>query len=200
MTTISSSPPEVVRPLVKPPAAAPSQAPTTATAPSQPVTAAKGDAIFKSGTEMVEFGEKFIDNLSGHLDAATSLRHTLTPECLEDLRNKRGDEFAEIVRSTCVEAIGKCEQMAQADQAALRSVFSVSGDLVTKDDKGDNVLGKFTLKGRGGGFAVIIDSEKGAFVTNNGKEFTSNFARAVPPQNRNLPYLKLISDTLNIKV
>jgi hypothetical protein len=200
MTTISSSPPEVVRTLAKPPAAAPSQAPTTAAAPSQAATAAKGDAIFKSGTEMVEFGEKFIESLSSKLGAVKAFKAMLSPEHIEKIRNARGDEIAESLRATYIEGIGKCERMAQADQAALRSVFSVSGDLATKDDKGDNVLGKFTLKGRGGGFAVIIDSEKGAFVSNNGKEFTSNFARIVPPQNRNLPYLKLISDTLNIKV
>jgi hypothetical protein len=200
MTTISSSPPEVVRTLAKPPAAAPSPAPTTATAPSQPATAVKGDAVFKSGTEMVEFGEKFIEMLSSDLGAVKAFKSTLNPEYFEMLRSARGDEFAASVRASDIEAMGKCERMAQAEQAALRSVFSVSGDLVAKDDKGDNVLGKFTLKGRGGGFAVIIDSEKGAFVSNNGKEFTSNFARAVPPQNRNLPYLKLISDTLNIKV
>jgi hypothetical protein len=200
MTTISSSPPEVVRTPAKPPAAAPSQAPTTATAPSQAIPAAKGDAIFKSGTEMVEFGEKFIEMLSSDLGAVKAFKALLSPEHMEKVRNARGDEYAESVRASHIEAMGKCERMAQAEQAALRSVFSVSGDLVAKDDKGDNVLGKFTLKGRGGGFAVIIDSEKGAFVSNNGKEFTSNFARVVPSQNRNLPYLKLISDTLNIKV
>jgi hypothetical protein len=200
MTMIGSSPPEVVRTPAKPPATAPSPAPTTAAAPSQAATAAKGDAVFKSGTEMVEFGEKFIESLNSDLGAVKAFKAMLSPEEIEKLRSARGDEFAESFRLSHIEAMGKCERMAQADQAALRSVFSVSGDLVTKDDKGDNVLGKFTLKGRGGGFAVIIDSEKGAFVSNNGKEFTSNFARAVPPQNRNLPYLKLISDTLNIKV
>lgn len=34
----------------------------------------------------------------------------------------------------------------------------------------------------------------------HGGAFTSDFARITPPQVHNLPYLKVIADTLNVKV
>lgn len=95
---------------------------------------------------------------------------------------------------------GRLEAMAKTDEAALRGAFTVKGELITRDEGGIRTLGKFTLSGTGAGFAVEIDSEKGASVSRNAGAFTSDFARITSPHLRNLPYLKAITDTLNLKV
>ena len=191
MTTIASTPPMTVQPPTAQPAPA-------AAKPQATASAASSNAIFKTPAELVEVGEKFLDNLTSHLGGADSARYDLT--LIEELRKTRGDEFAESFRATTEKSIGRFEQMAQTDISALHSAFSVSGELVTRNEEGRRVLGKFTLSGQGPGFAVQIDSEKGASVSNSGGPFTSDFARITPPQLRNLPYLKVVADTLNVKI
>ncbi|WP_431854524.1 hypothetical protein [Azospirillum sp.] len=161
---------------------------------------ASGNQLFKNAPEMVEFAENFLDKLTSSLGLAEGLRRSLTPEQFERDKRIHGEETAKLRRAADEELMHKAEQMAQTDAAALRGAFSVSGDLIKTDEAGNRTLGRFALSGQGNGFAVRIDSEKGAFVSSGDGPFTSDFARITPPQLRNLPYLKAIADSLNVKV
>ncbi len=190
MTTIGSPPPATVpNPSAQP-------APVAAK-PQAAAAAASSYAAFKTSAEMVEFGEKFLDNLISHLGGADGARFGLQQD-VEHFRKTRGDEFAEEYRERMESYSASCERMAQTDLAALRGAFSVSGELIARDAEGRRMLGAFTLSGQGPGYAVRIDSEKGVSVSNDGGPFTADFARITPPQLRNLPYLKAIIDTLNV--
>lgn len=186
MTSIGSTPPVAV------------QAATVAAKPQATASAASSNATFKTPAELVEVGEKFLDNLASHMASADGARWRI--EHMDEVRAARGAEFANKHRALMQDLMVRSESMAQTDIAALHKAFSVSGDLVTRNEEGRRVLGKFTLSGQGPGFAVRIDSEKGAAVSGNGGPFTGDFARITPPQLRNLPYLKAVADTLNVKV
>ena len=194
MTSIASTAAAVQTPTV----------PKATVAAKPQATAATGEAssnqLFKNAPEMVEFAESFLNKLTSSLGGADGARRSLTPERFEEDRKKFGEEVATVLRSKTLAAMDKFEQMAQTDAAALRGAFSISGELIKTDEAGNRTLGRFTLSGQGNGFAVRIDSEKGAFVSTGDGSFTSDFARITPPQLRNLPYLQAIADTLNVKV
>jgi hypothetical protein len=184
-------------------AAAPVQTPPVpqaAVAAKPQATAGSEYALFKTPEDMVEFAENTLDKLNRSLGYAEGLRRSLTPELFEENRKTFGEEGAKQLQALLEEAKGKFERMAKTDEAALRGAFSIKGDLITRDKDGMRTLGRFTLSGGGPGFAVLIDSEKGASISKNGGAFTSDFARITPPQSRNLPYLQVIADSLNVKV
>lgn len=192
MTTVGSTPPVSVQ------TTAVQQA--RSAAKPQAATENSGGALFKTAADMVEFAENALDKLASSLGAADGFRRSLVPEEYERDRKVHGEEIANRLKALKEKSMHSAEQMAQTDMAALRGAFSISGELIKRDEQGIRTLGKFTLSGQGPGFAVVIDSEKGASVSTNGGPFTSNFTRITPPQLRKLPYLKAIAETLNVKV
>ncbi|HYG86643.1 MAG TPA: hypothetical protein VD978_10320 [Azospirillum sp.] len=153
---------------------------------------------FRTAAQMVEFGEEMLNWLQRGLGGAQGARGKLADEAFfAELERTRGKDFAESARATFERALKDSEGLAETALYHLSRNFTISGDLITVNDKGERVLGQFSLYGRGDDFSVLIDSQKGAFVSTPDGGFTDQFTRITPAQVRNLPYSAALGDNID---
>jgi hypothetical protein len=157
-----------------------------------------GLSPFRTAAEMVEFGEEQLNFLQRSLGAAEGARKTLEDGSLfRNVERGHGKEAADAMRAMMEKHLKLSEGEIQGALHHLSKNFSVSGNLITVNDKGERVLGEFSLYGQGDDFSVLIDSQKGAFVSTPDGGFTSQFTRITLAQVRDLPYRNALADTID---